>query len=425
MHVGVYGSGYLATVISACIADFGVPVTCVDEDQAAIGAMAQGQSAYYEKNLPEIVRRNVRAGRLTYSSEITSLTRNKPLVFLAQDSAAYIEETAVRIARSGFDPMVMVVATPVPVGTARRIETRVRTAGSHVTVVAQPLFLTDGCAVEDFNWPDRIVLGAENAEAVSLIKQLYRPLVMRGVPVIVTSHETAELVREATTAFVATKLSFINELSALCEHVNADAMHLALALGLDKKVSPRCLQPGSAVGGAFAEAQLDSLSQLAYSRGVSLKILSAAREVNQRVTDRVIAKISGAFESLSGKQVAMLGLAFKPNTHSVAASASIVLARRLVERGVRVNTYDPAAMSEAKAELHSAVHYCESAYTAAEGSDALIFSTGWPEFRALDFHRLKRAVRRPLIIDPKNMLDAVRLKALGFEYVGMGRGQAA
>ncbi|MBI2683285.1 MAG: UDP-glucose/GDP-mannose dehydrogenase family protein, partial [Acidobacteriales bacterium] len=240
MHVGVYGSGYLATVISACIADFGVPVTCVDEDKAAVGAMAQGHSAYFEKNLPEIVRRNVRAGRLTYSSEITSLTRNKPIVFLAQDSAAYIEETAVRIARSGFDPLVLVVTTPVPVGTARRIETRVRTAGSHVTVVAQPLFVTDGCAVEDFNWPDRIVLGAESSEAVALIKQLYRPLVMRGVPVIVTSHETAELVREATTAFVATKLSFINELSALCEYVNADAMHLALALGLDKKVSPRC-----------------------------------------------------------------------------------------------------------------------------------------------------------------------------------------
>ncbi|MBI2683740.1 MAG: UDP-glucose/GDP-mannose dehydrogenase family protein, partial [Acidobacteriales bacterium] len=231
--------------------------------------------------------------------------------------------------------------------------------------------------------------------------------------------------REATTAFVATKLSFINELSALCEYVNADAMHLALALGLDKKVSPRCLQPGSSMGGAFAEAQLDSLAQLAYSKGVSLKILGAAREVNLRMTDRVIAKISGVFESLSGKQVAMLGLAFKPNTHSVAASSSIVLAKRLVERGVRVNTYDPAAMVEAKAELHSAVNYCDSAYSAAEGSDAIIISTGWPEFRSLDFNRLKRTVKRPLVIDPKNMLDSVRLKALGFEYVGMGRSQVA
>ena len=421
MHVGVYGSGYLATVVSACLADFGVPVTCVDEDAIRIASMAQGTVPYFEKNLQDMVRRNLRAGRLVFSTELQSLIRQKQIIYLVPDGHEYLEDVAVRIARLCVEPMVFVISTPVPVGTAARLEARMKETSQHVTVVSHPLFLTDGCAVEDFNWPDRILLGTVKGDPVSLLKTLYRPLVMRGVPVIVTNHATAELAREAGTAFVATKISFINELARLCEHVDADAMDLALALGLDKKVGPRCLQPGAGFGGPFVEADMDALAKLAYSKGVNLKILSAAREVNFSLCDLILEKISGALHTISGKHVGILGLAFKPNTNSVAASASILLAKKLVQAGARVRAFDPQAMTGAKLELNGSVNYCESAYSAAEGCDALVFGTGWPEFRSLDFARIKRAVRQPVIVDTKNMLDAVRLRSLGYNYVGMGR----
>ena len=284
------------------------------------------------------------------------------------------------------------------------------------------MFFTSGCAIEDFNWPDRIILGTGSNEAVLALKQIFHSLVMRGVPVIVTNHETAELVRESATAFVATKISFINEMASLCEHVNADAVSLALALGLDKKIAPRCLQPGAGMGGLFAESDMDSLADLAQRNGVSLKILSAAREVNHGLADQVIEKISKCVQSVQGKDVGILGLAFKPNTNSVAGSSSLRLAKNLIAQGARVRAYDPVALPDARLELNGSVFYCESPYAAAEGVDALVVGTGWPEFRSLDFTRIKQMLRRPLIVDTKNLLDSVRLRAMGFEYVGVGRG---
>jgi len=421
MNVGIYGSGSLATVISACLADFGVPVSCVDEDQARIAAMAQGTAPFFEKNLQEIMRRNMRAGRLVYSTDLTVLARKKAVIFMAQDIPHYLEETALRIARLCQDETVLVISTPVPVGTADRIVKKVHEQGLKVIVISQPMFLTAGCAVEDFHWPDRILLGSKDGEGVATMKQLYRSLVMRGVPVIVTNHSTAELVREASTAFMATKISFINEIATLCEHVNADSVDLALALGLDKRISPRCLQPGASLGGAFVESEMDSLAQLAQTKGVSLRVLNAARVVNANLCERIVEKIAGTLHSLSGKQVGLLGLAFKPNTSSVAASSSLILAKRLVQGGAQIRAYDPVAMPDAKLEFDLGVNYCDTPYMAAEGSDALVVGTGWPEFRALDFHRIKRSLRQPVIVDTKNMLDPVRIRAMGFEYVGMGR----
>jgi UDPglucose 6-dehydrogenase len=421
MHVGVYGSGYLATIVSACLADFGVPVMCVDDDSARILALSKGETPYFEKNLQELMKRNIRSGRLMFSTEISSLARNKQAVFIATDNGNYIEEIALRIARVCADPVILVLCTPVPVGTATNVERRIKSTAPHITVVSHPLFLTDGCAVEDFNWPDRIVLGTNSADAVNTLKGLYRPLVMRGVPVIVTSFATAELVREASTAFVATKQSFINEISQLCEYVEADPIDLSLALGLDKKISPRCLQPGNGFGGPFVETEMDSLAQLAYSKGVSLRILSAAREVNNNLSEKIVNRMSQVLQSLAGKQVGVLDLSFKPNTNSVASSASISMIKKLIERGARVRAFDPAAMSDAKAELTSSVELCKDAYLATEAVDAIVIGSGWPEFKALDFPRIKRAVKRPLIVDPRNMLDSGRMKGLGFEYVGLGK----
>jgi UDPglucose 6-dehydrogenase len=289
------------------------------------------------------------------------------------------------------------------------------------TIVSQPMFFTPGCAIEDFNWPDRIILGTASNDAVLAIKQIFHSLVMRGVPVIVTNHETAELVRESATAFVATKISFINELASLCERVNADAVSLSLALGLDKKIAPRCLQPGAGMGGLFAESDMDSLADLAQRNGVSLKILCAAREVNHGLADQVIEKISKCVQSVHNKDVGILGLAFKPNTNSVAGSSSMRLAKNLIAQGARVRAYDPVALPDARLELNGTVQYCESPYAAAEGVDALVVGTAWPEFRGLDFARIKQTLRRPLIVDTKNLLDSVRLRAMGFEYVGVGR----
>jgi UDPglucose 6-dehydrogenase len=384
--------------------------------------MAQGNIPFFEKNLKEIIRRNVRAGRLAYSTDIESFARKSQVIFLAEDKPEGLNDIAMRIVRMATKPPILTIVTPAPVGTANGLEKAIKDAGLQAHIVSQPMFFTDGCAVEDFNWPDRLILGSSSSEAVQMLKQIFHPLVMRGVPVIVTNQSTAELVREAATAFVATKISFINEVAALCERVNADAVNLALALGLDKKIAPRCLQPGAGMGGVFAESDMDSLAQLAQTHGVTLKVLSAARDVNHSLADRLVEKIAKVLNSVENKEVGILGLAFKPNTNSVAGSSSLRLAETLVSRGAHVRAYDPVAIPDAKARLNGTVRYCDSAYAAAEGSDALVVGTGWPEFRALDFDRIKHLLKSPVIVDTKNLLDSTRLRALGFEYVGVGRG---
>jgi UDPglucose 6-dehydrogenase len=420
MQIGVYGCGYLGTVVAACLADFGVPVTAYGSDAVNTTLLASGILPFHEKNLSDIVRRGVRSGRLMYSTHLQSMVHRAEIIYLAEDANRDMEAISMEIANYCDHGQILVLVTPVPVGTAQRIEERLKASGRQITVVSHPLFLSEGCAVEDFNWPDRIVLGTNSTAAVTSLKALYRPLVMRGVPVIVTTHQTAELVREASTAFLATKVSFINELSSLCERISADAVDLALALGLDKRIAPRCLQPGS-LGGSFTESDMDSLANLAAGSGVSLKILSAAREVNHEFCGRIMQKISGAMGTLDGRQVGLLGLAFKPNTNSVVSSGSIRLARRLMESGAHVKAYDPIAMPDAQQELTGNVRYCDSAYSVAEGADALVLGTGWPEFRTLDFDRIRRIIRNPVVVDTKNLLDGPRMKALGFEYIGVGR----
>jgi len=422
MQIGVYGSGYLGTVISACLADFGTPVSCCHPDRTRMVEMAQGNIPFFEKNLKEVIRRNVRAGRLAYSTDIESFARKTQVIFLAEDSAENLTDVVMRIARLAAKPPILTIVTPVAVGTAAGLEKSLKEAGLQGTIVSQPMFFSDGCAVEDFNWPDRLILGSTSNEAVHALKQIYHPLVMRGVPVIVTNQATAELVRESATAFVATKISFINEVAALCERVGADAVSLALALGLDKKIAPRCLQPGAGMGGVFAESDMDSLAELAKNNGVSLKVLTAARDVNLCLADQLVDKIAQALNSVENKDVGIIGLAFKPNTNSVAGSSAVRLAEALVAKGARVRAYDPVALAEAKMRLNGSVRYCDTAYAAAEGMDALVVGTGWPEFRVLDFERIKHLLKKPLIVDTKNLLDSVRLRAMGFEYVGVGRG---
>ena len=421
MQIAVYGSGYLGNIISACVADFGLPVTCFDENTSRIREVAQGRIPFYEKNLDEVVRRNVKAGRLLYSTDMASTVQRATVIYLAEDDSRAIEGLALKIAQLARPRTVLVLSSPMPVGSAGRVQELLNKMGlTSIAVVSQPLFFTSGCAVEDFNWPDRILLGTTSSEAVMTLKQLYRPLVMRGVPVIVTNHETAELVREASTAFVATKIAFINEIASLSEHVKADAVDLALALGLDKKIGPRCLQPGAGFGGPFVEAEMDSLAQLASDKGIALRILGAARDVNKSLPNQIVTKIASLIDNLAGKELGILGLAFKPHTNSIAGSAAVSLARDLMSRGAMVRAYDPVATNAAGSAL-SGLRCCDNPYATAEGADALVVGTGWPEFRALDFSKIKRLLKRPIIVDSKNLLDSHRLRSMGFQYVGIGR----
>jgi UDPglucose 6-dehydrogenase len=424
MHILVYGAGYLGTILSACLADFGTPVVCCDSAEEKILNLAQGRIAFYEKNLEEIIRRNARAGRLTYSTEIDSQVARSQVIYLAQDDSGETEAVALKLASKARPGTLLLICTPAPVGTTRRIAQKLDELNYDVTVVAHPVSLTEGCAVEDFNWPDRLLFGTSNAQAVLTLKVIYRSLVMRGTPVIVTNPETAELVREAATAFIATKISFINEMAELCEHVNADALDLSLALGLDKRIAPRCLQAGVGMGGRFVESDIASLTSLAQSKGVELRMVTAARAVSQQHAERTMRKIAEVMPTLRDKRVGLLGLAMKPHTSSVAGSSSVALARELAHCGAVVRAYDPFAMIHAQPELGQVVSFCDSAYTAAEGTDALILATAWPEFRSLDFARVKTLLRRPLIVDTKNLLDCDRLRGLGFEYLGIGRGHA-
>lgn len=424
MQILVYGAGYLGTILSACLADFGTPIVCCDTAEEKIRNLAQGRIAFYEKNLEEIIRRNERAGRLLYSSDIESQAARSQVIYLAQDDASETEAIALKMAANALPGTLLLICTPTPVGTARRIAEKLDELNYDITVVAHPVPLTEGCAVEDFNWPDRLLFGTSNGQAVATLKIIYRPLVLRGTPVIVTNPETAELVREAATAFIATKISFINEMAELCEHVNADALDLSLALGLDKRIAPRCLQAGVGMGGSFVENDIASLTSLAQSKGVELRMLAAARAVSQQQAERTMRKIAEVMPTLQNKRVGLLGLAMKPHTSSVAGSSAVALARRLANNGAVVRAYDPFAMLQAERELEQVVSYCDSAYMAAEGVDALILATGWPEFRTLDFARVKTLLRRPLIVDTKNLLDCERLRGLGFEYMGIGRGYA-
>jgi len=421
MQLTVYGAGYLGTVVSACLADMGTPVTCCDYDSEPIIERAQGRIGFYEKNLDEIIRRNVRAGRLMYSTEVEAEVNRSPVIFIAQDEPNSTEELVVRVAAAAKQESVIVLCTPSPVGTAARALDAIRKRGYPQSLVAHPLQLTDGCAVEDFNWPDRLLFGTRDNVAVSALKVIYRPLVMRGIPVIVTGYETAELAREAATAFVATKISFINEVATLCEAVKADAVDLALAMGLDKRIAPRCLQPGVRMGGSFVERDVDALDQLASNHGVSLRVLEAARQVNHALTDGILRKIGAVMNPILDKQVGMLGLAFKPHTSSIAGSASVALIRELAGQGARVRAYDPVAMEDAERELQHTVKLCRTPYEAAEGVDVLVVGTGWPEFRTLDYSRMKELLRQPIIVDTKNLLDSERLRRMGYQYFGVGR----
>jgi len=435
MNISVIGTGYVGLVTGACFAEFGIHVTCVDKDADKIARLQKGEIPIFEPGLEDLVRRNVQAGRLYFTTDARAGVRGALVIFIAvptppqEDGStdlSYVDEVAQTIGAHLDGYKVVVTKSTVPVKTAERVRRVVseaaKAAGNETrfSVASNPEFLREGSAVEDFLRPDRVVIGAEDPEAVAILRDLYKPLNLIEVPIVITNVATAELIKYAANAFLATKISFINEISALCEAVGADVHDVSRAMGLDGRIGRKFLHPGPGYGGSCFPK--DTLSLVRFSRefGVEQRIVSATVAANEAQRARMVTKVEKLVGDLSGKTLGALGLSFKPNTDDVRDSPAIWVVRELQKRGARVRCYDPEAMRTAARELVD-VDFCEDAYDVAKGSDALLFLTEWNEFRKLDLARLKSLLRAPVVVDMRNIYEPAEMKRMGFVYSGVGR----
>jgi len=433
MNIAVIGTGYVGLVTGACFAEFGVHVTCVDKDQDKIAALQKGQIPIYEPGLSELVNKNRTGGRLQFTTDIASAVRGALGVFIAVgtpprgDGSAnlvYVEAVAETIAQHLNGYKVIVTKSTVPVGTGDRLR---KIIGKNLKeqvdfdIVSNPEFLREGSAIEDFLRPNRVVIGASSQQAVAIMTDLYRPLYLIETPFIVTDVATAEMIKYASNAFLATKISFINELANLCEKVGADVHLVAKGMGLDGRIGPKFLHPGPGYGGSCLPKDTMALTQIAKENGCELELLSAVIRVNTKQRSVMVEKIQQALGRLEGKTLGVLGLAFKPNTDDTRESPAIEIIQALMKSGAKIRTYDPAAMAEARKILKD-VTYCNDAYDAVRDADAAVLLTEWNEFRNLDLDRLRQSLRQPIFIDLRNVYDAQRMNRAGFRYIGVGRG---
>lgn len=432
MHIAVIGSGYVGLVTGACFADLGMRVTCVDKDEAKITSIRSGRMPIYEPGLDALVSKNVREGRLQFSTDVSSTVKESLVVFLAVgtppsgDGSAdmsQIDEVAYEIARSLNGYKVIVTKSTVPVGAASRIkkiieENRVTT--SRFSVAANPEFLREGAAINDFMRPDRVVIGCTDEEAVAILKDIYRPLYLIETPFVITTPESAEMIKYASNAFLATKVSFINEISRLCELLGADVHDVAKGMGMDARIGSKFLHPGPGFGGSCFPKDAKALVALGRSVDYDVRIVEAALQVNESQRISIIDRIRYLVPRLEGKTIAILGLAFKPETDDIREAPALKIVEDLLLAGSNVRAYDPAAMSTARRVLTD-IEYCEDEYESARGSDALVIVTEWNQFRSLDMDRLKQLMREPNIVDLRNIYEPEMVRSAGFKYLGMGR----
>jgi UDPglucose 6-dehydrogenase len=434
MHICVVGTGYVGLVTGACLADFGMDVTCVDKDTAKIDMLLAGEIPIFEPGLDALVAQNSEAGRLHFTTDLPTAIERALAVFIAvgtppkEDGSAdlsYVIQVAEAIADSLTGYKVVVTKSTVPIGTGQLIEKIIseRANGSHpFSVVSNPEFLREGSAIEDFMHPDRMVIGARDAQAVAIMKDIYSPLYLRETPFVITNVESSELIKYASNAFLATKITYINEVAELCERLGADVHHVAKGMGLDGRIGPKFLHPGPGYGGSCFPKDTQALAEIARDAGRPFEIVETVIEVNERAKRRAVEKVMAALDGdASGKTVAVLGLSFKPETDDMRESTSIPLVQRLVADGARVRAFDPVAIENAKRLLPSDVVYCDSSYDAAEGADALVIVTEWNQFRSLDLDRIGQLLRRPIVVDLRNVYQPERMRAQGFTYVGVGR----
>jgi UDPglucose 6-dehydrogenase len=443
MRVCTIGTGYVGLVTGACFAQIGHEVICVDLDKAKIGRLHNGEVPIYEPGLKNLIDKNRGKGRIEFTSDIAqAIGRDCNFYFIAvgtptngHDGAAdlsyvfhAVEETAKAIRDHGRQDevfSVFVVKSTVPVGTSREI---MRIAGTFLkeenfTVASNPEFLREGCAIQDFMAPDRIVAGSQSERARTLLEELYRPLTRQGRPLVVTSTvETAELIKYAANAFLATKITFINEMARLCEKLGADVEELALGIGLDKRIGDRFLKVGPGFGGSCFPKDTRALIKTARDLKSPVEIVEAVVRINENRTTQMIDKIRTALDGVGGRKIAILGLAFKANTDDVRESPALQIVRKLREEGAAIRAYDPVANDNAKEMVSGAdITFCKSAEEAIAGADAAVIVTEWDEFRDLDWPSLRQTMARPLIIDLRNVFPLSKALALGLDYVSLGR----
>ncbi len=434
MNVCVVGSGYVGLVTGACLADFGIQVVGVDKDRAKVEALRAGEVPIYEPGLKTLVRTNMAEGRLDFTTDLGPAIEEAAAVFIAvgtppmPDGSAdltFIREVAASIAEHLNGYKVIVTKSTVPIGTGKMIEEIVRqvTRDRHrFAIVSNPEFLREGSAIEDFLQPDRVVIGTSDQKAVELMLDIYSPLVAAHVPFVVTDVESAELIKYASNGFLATKISFINEVAGLCEALGADVEVVAKGMGLDSRIGPKFLAPGPGFGGSCFPKDTRAVAQIARDQGLSFRIIEAVLEVNEATKARMLEKIRGAMGGFAGKTVAVLGLSFKPNTDDVRESPALPIVEGLLQGGAAVRAFDPEAMDVCR-PLFPAAAFCDNAYEAAEGADALVIATEWNQFRKLVPERLLSAMRQPLLIDLRNLYEPEKMAEAGFRYVSIGRAE--
>ena len=432
MRVTMIGAGYVGLVSGACFADFGHHVTCVDKDAQRVAALNRGEIPIFEPGLADLVEANVRQERLRFAVDTVSVGAAEA-VFIAVGTPSrrgdghadlsFVYDAVREIAPLLSAAAVVITKSTVPVGTGDEIERILRDArhDADIQVVSNPEFLREGAAIRDFKHPDRIVVGTDDARARAVVAELYRPLYLNASPIFYVNRRTAELIKYAANAFLATKITFINEVADLCEQVGADVNEVARGMGLDNRIGDKFLHAGPGFGGSCFPKDTTALLKTAQDHGVALRIVEAVASVNEQRKRAMARKVVAALDgSVRGKTIAVLGLTFKPNTDDTRDSPAIPLITALQDQGATVRAYDPAGMEQAKPQLQG-VHYCNGAYVAAEGAHAIVIATEWEQFRALDLDRLKSVMARPVIVDLRNIYRADEMKRAKFKYVAVGR----
>ncbi|MHA1273461.1 MAG: UDP-glucose dehydrogenase family protein [Promethearchaeota archaeon] len=455
MKICIIGTGYVGLVTGTCLSDFGLEVTCVDKDSEKIKGLNSGKVPIYEQNLESLIKKNVTAGRLSFTTDIKKAIKQSKAIFIAvgtppnDDGSAnlqQIERVAQEIAASINEYKVIVNKSTVPVGTAVKIKEIIsdnqnviareqsdrsnphlnrRTGVSPVysipfDVVSNPEFLREGSAVYDFTHPDKIVIGTNSDRALKIMQEIYRPLYLIDTPFVITNPETAELIKYACNAFLATKITFINEIANLCDKVGADVHQIARAMGLDGRISPKFLHPGPGYGGSCFPKDTEALCNIAASYGYEFKTLEAVVKANKRQRELMVDKIKHHLGDLKGKTIGILGLAFKQNTDDIRKSSSIDIIQLLLKEGANIRCFDPLAMDNTKNILPD-LNYCQDEYETSAGSGALVIATEWNQFRNLDLLRIKKLLKIPILIDLRNLYEPEKVKSLGFIYEGVGR----
>jgi len=434
MNITMIGTGYVGLVTGACLAEFGHQVICMDKDAAKIKSLQEGGIPIYEPGLEALVQKNVSEGRLSFSTDMKSAVQSAQALFVAVGTPSsrrgdgyadltYIYDAARELASHLTAYTVVVDKSTVPVGTARQVARIIAEANptADFDVVSNPEFLREGAAINDFMRPDRVVIGSESKRATRVMKEIYDPLYLLSTPFVVTNLETAELIKYAANAFLAVKISFINEMATVCEAVGADVKDLAKAVGLDGRIGSKFLHPGPGYGGSCFPKDTLALLRVAQEHGVAVRIVEAGVEVNAAQKARMVKKIRDAIGgSEAGKTIAALGLTFKPETDDLRDSPALSILPPLYEKGARLQVHDPQGMKQA-AEMFPYFNCADSPYEACQGADAVVLFTEWNQYRALDLARIKAVMRTPVFIDLRNVYDPAKMREAGFHYVGVGR----